>query len=68
MTKEKEDRDYSLTSVLSHALLGMETSGVYMQKAIREGDRELNDFFGEAQNQYKQLAERAKDLLSRRTF
>ncbi len=69
MTRENafaEERYYNLTSILSHALLGMETSGRFMQTALCEGDRELNEFFGEAQNHYRQLAERAKNMLSRR--
>ncbi len=70
MTQEKafkkEERDYNLASILSHALLGVETSGIFIQNALCMGDRELNEFFGEAQNQYRLLAERAKDLLARR--
>ncbi len=61
-----KDKDYNLVSTLYHALQGSETSGVYMEDAKGEGDQELNDFFRDAQTQYKQLADRAKGLLSKR--
>ena len=60
------DKDYNLVSTLYHALQGAETAGVYMQDAKSAGDNELNQYFQDAQRQYKELADRAKSLLSNR--
>jgi len=60
------DKDYNLVSTLYHALQGAETSEVYTKDAEKAGDSELNQYFQEAQNSYKELADRAKSLLSKR--
>jgi hypothetical protein len=61
-----KDKDYNLVSTLYHALQGVETTGVYLRDAESAGDNELNKYFRETQNQYRQLAEGAKRLLSKR--
>lgn len=61
-----KDKDYNLVSTLYHALQGAETSGIYRMDAKSAGDEELQKYFGDAQEQYKVLAERAKSLLTQR--
>jgi hypothetical protein len=53
---------YNLVSVLYHALQGAENCQTYLQDASQG---ELRSFFEEALNQQRQLADRAKSLLSR---
>jgi len=52
---------YNIVSVLYHALQGAENCQTYLNDA-QEG--ELRSFFEEALNQQRQLADRAKQLLS----
>lgn len=52
---------YDIISVLYHSLQGAETCQIYLQDA-QQG--EIRSFFEEALNQQRQLAERAKQLLS----
>ncbi len=55
------DQTYDVISVLYHSLQGAETIQTYLQDA-REG--EIRSFFEEALDQHRQLADRAKQLLS----
>ena len=58
------DPTYNLVSVLYHALQGAD---LYEQYASDAGsDKDLADFFREVQQQEKQRADRAKQLLARR--
>ena len=52
---------YNIVSVLYHALQGAENCQTYVNDA-QDGD--LRSFFEEALNQQRQLADRAKQLLS----
>lgn len=61
-----KDKDYDLVSTLYHALQGMETSGRYLQDAEASGDQEAVGFLKEAQGQYRQIADKAKNLLGQR--
>ncbi len=56
------DTTYDLTAVLYHALQGVENCQTYAKDA-RSGDQELQQFFQQAAQQQKQLAEHAKQLL-----
>ena len=60
------DAAYDVVSVLYHALQGAETCGKYLGDAEREGDNELAQFLREAQQQQRQIADRAKGLLAKR--
>jgi len=60
------DKDYNLVSVLYHALQGSETTTTYIRDAEQANDRELAEYFREAQEQYKRLADQAKKLLAQR--
>ena len=55
------DQTYDIISVLYHSLQGAETCQIYLQDA-QEG--EIRSFFEEALNSQRQLADRAKQLLS----
>ncbi len=55
---------YNLVSVLYHALQGAELYEKYASDA--ESDQDLASFFREVQQQEKQRADRAKQLLSQR--
>jgi hypothetical protein len=58
------DPTYDLVSVLYHALQGAD---LYVQYASDAGsDQELAAFFQEVQQQEKQRADRAKQLLAKR--
>lgn len=57
------DPTYDLVSVLYHALHGAETYDQYVPDAEQHGDRELADFFREAQDRNREIAGRAKELL-----
>jgi rubrerythrin len=61
-----QDVHYNLISVLYHTLQGAETSMQYMADAEESGDEELTRFFREVQDENRQRAERAKELLGRR--
>jgi len=58
------DKHYNLVSVLYHALQGGDTLDQYIQDA--QDDADLAQFLQETQQQYKQVAERAKQLLGQR--
>jgi hypothetical protein len=61
-----KDEHYDLLSVLYHALQGAETCQRYIEDAKQAGDGELAHYFSEMQMQYRQLAQRGKELLSQR--
>lgn len=60
------DVTYDLISVVYHALQGAETCQTYQHDAEGTGDRDAALFFREAQEQNRQLANRAKELLGQR--
>ncbi|HEY3993952.1 MAG TPA: hypothetical protein VGM01_13885 [Ktedonobacteraceae bacterium] len=60
------DKEFDLISVLYHALEGAQTYAQYAEDAGREGDKELSQFFIQAQQNQVTCAEQAKQLLSRR--
>ena len=57
------DVTYNLVSNLYHSLQAAETCEQYVQDARESGDRELEEFFRDCQEQNRDLAERAKNLL-----
>jgi hypothetical protein len=61
-----KDKDYNLVSTLYHALQGLETCGAYGKDAEEAGDSDVVKFLQDAQDQYRQIAEQAKDLLRNR--
>jgi hypothetical protein len=61
-----KDKDYNLVSVLYHALSGADSCVQYAQDAKQENDDQVADFMSEAQEQYRKLAEKAKQLLGAR--
>lgn len=60
------DEHYDLVSVLYHTLEEADTVQRYIQDARERGDDELALFFEELQDQDRQRAERAKQLLGAR--
>lgn len=66
MNAPMKDKNYDLVSLLHHALQGSETCGTYLHDAEMSSDKELADFFGEVDTHYRQIADRAKELLSPR--
>ncbi|WP_174842743.1 hypothetical protein [Sphingomonas sp. ID1715] len=56
------DTTYDLTAVLYHALQGVENCETYQQDA-QSGDQQLAQFFQQAAQTQRQLAEQAKTLL-----
>lgn len=60
------DVTYDLISITYHALQGAETYQMYEQDAVSSGDRQAVSFFREAQEQNRQLANRAKEMLGER--
>jgi maltooligosyltrehalose synthase len=63
-TTGTKDTTYNLVSVLYHALQGAD---LYEQYASDAGsDQDLASFFREVQQQEKQRADRAKQLLAKR--
>jgi rubrerythrin len=60
------DTTYDLISVIYHALQGAETYQKYQHDAEGSGDRDAAMFFREAQEQNRQMADRAKVLLGQR--
>ncbi|HWP45893.1 MAG TPA: hypothetical protein VNM22_01915 [Candidatus Limnocylindrales bacterium] len=60
------DELYDLISVLYHILQGAETYLQYIEDAEQTGDNELAQFFREIQQQDRQRADRAKELLRQR--
>jgi len=65
-SKATRDITYNLVSVIYHALQGAETYGTYIQDAEEEGDQELATFLREVQQQNRDAANRAKELLAAR--
>lgn len=59
-----QDEQYNLISVLYHALQGGDTISQYMADA--QSDADLSQFLQETQGQYKQIADKAKQLLAQR--
>jgi rubrerythrin len=59
------DVEYNLISIAYHALQGADTMDQYVSDAERSGDQELAKFFRETQQQNRQLAQRARELLRR---
>jgi hypothetical protein len=55
------DTTYNLTAILYHALQGVENCKTYEQDA--QGEEQLAQFFRQAGDQQRQLAEQAKQLL-----
>jgi hypothetical protein len=62
-TTGTSDEHYNLIAVLYHALQGAETIEAYILDAEAAGDERLADFFQEAQDTYRRMAERAKAML-----
>jgi rubrerythrin len=60
------DEHYNLVSILYHALQGAETYDTYISDAEGAGDQELAQFFRQVQEEERQRAARAKELLGRR--
>ncbi|QDE84560.1 hypothetical protein [Myxococcus xanthus] len=60
------DEQYNLISVLYHLLKGASTSEAYIRDAEEDGDPELAQFFRDWQEEQRNLAERAKNLLGAR--
>jgi rubrerythrin len=60
------DEHYNLVSILYHALQGAETYDTYIRDAEAVGDQELAQFFRRVQEEERQRAARAKELLGRR--
>jgi hypothetical protein len=58
------DEHYNLISALYHMLKGASTAEQYIQDAQEAGDQELVQFFKDWQDEQRDLAERAKNLLS----
>lgn len=60
------DTTYNLISVIYHSLQTVDTFHTYMRDADENGDAELSGLLNEAMNQQRDLAARAKQLLSQR--
>jgi hypothetical protein len=60
------DEHYNLISALYHLLEGAATVGQYIQDAQEAGDQELVQFFKDWQEEQRNFAERAKNLLGSR--
>jgi len=58
-----ENAEYNLVSVLYHALKGASTCLKFIEDAERAGDPQMVEFFRDAQEQQRSLAERAKNLI-----
>ena len=63
-TTGTKDATYNLVSVLYHSLQGADLYENYVNDA--GGDQDLASFFREVQQQEKQRADRAKELLAKR--
>jgi hypothetical protein len=61
-----KDKNYDLISVLYHCLQGAETSLTYIKDAEEANDKELVQYFKETQEQYRKIAEKAKNILAQR--
>ena len=64
-TTGTRDVEYNLISIAYHALQGAETMDMYVSDAERSGDQELAQFFRDVQQNNRQLADRARQLLRR---
>jgi len=60
------DLEFDLVSVIYHSLQGMQAAGVYADDAVATGDDELAGFFQAMQQESRQRAEHAKQLLGQR--
>lgn len=60
------DVTYNLTSVLYHALQGAENYARYADDAQQQNDSDLASFFQEMQQEERERAQRAKQLLAER--
>jgi rubrerythrin len=60
------DPIYDLISVAYHALQGAETYEQYARDAQQQGDQEAADYFRRTQQQCKQSADEAQQLLASR--
>ena len=63
---QTSDEHYNLVSVLYHALQGGENYDSYISDAEAAGDDELVQYFKDVQQEEKDRAQRAKDLLASR--
>ncbi|MFY2560178.1 hypothetical protein ACN469_21385 [Corallococcus terminator] len=61
-----EDAHYNVISTLYHLLKGASTAEQFIQDAEQAGDPELAQFFRDWREEQRDLAERAKNLLSAR--
>lgn len=61
-----KDEHYNLVSVLYHALEGGELYDKYISDAEQAGDDELAQYFRDVQNQERERAQQAKNLLGQR--
>ncbi len=60
------DEHFDIVSALYHALQGAEVSATYMRDARQETDEEVERFFQDVQEMNRQIAQRAKKLLTAR--
>jgi hypothetical protein len=60
------DEHYDLVSVLYHVLHGAQTNLKYLYDAEQTGDQEMLQFLQEMQEVYRNIGQRAKDLLKQR--
>jgi hypothetical protein len=65
-TTGMKDEHYDIVSVLYHSLQGADTCQRYLQDAQQAGDQEIVQYLREAQDHYRQLAQRGKQLLKQR--
>ena len=66
-TTGTRDVEYNLISIAYHALQGADTMDAYVSDAEQSGDRDLAQFFRDVQQQNKQVADRARQLLRRQS-
>jgi hypothetical protein len=60
------DKTYDLISALYHSLQAAETTTRYIEDADKDGDEEAVTFFRGALENYRQIANQAKELLRQR--
>ena len=60
------DLEFDLISVIYHSLQAMQAAGVYADDAVSVGDDELAGLFQTMQQESRQRAEQAKQLLGQR--
>jgi hypothetical protein len=63
---EVRDEHYNLVSILYHSLQGAQTYDAYIHDAESAGDAELAQFFRDVQEEERNRAVRAKELLGRK--